>query len=661
MFYNKYLSDSDKDKRKKTAVEKLSKQKKLKASIAKSKELPAAPRKAVEELSDEEMVNFIEHFDIDKYEYSSDEKFIKIYASKFQTLEYVKQICDKYLNDNEDISEKLMPKIGIISDIYEEYTQRKELISSPYYVLLANRDMKKFQEEEGQRRLEFLNDKGASDYINKYLKLASSKVGKKKDFGDALKEKKKTAKADVERHKQYKREEFRRRMREEELAWEREKREAREAEIRAEEERVRAAKEPQMIEQRDSGENEMKEKLVEGKDIAEDYRSFALKSRERQLSESERYLAKYKQIKEDCLNGKILPGDNDYYTQERIDQIIAEKEKDVEENRKWRDRVRDFKKEDEVPLIIAKDSYYSDQMDDRPSTEPLFPEGKRLTVCKENKQGLNTCYFMAVIYGLIESGHEDYIKNMIREYGNDGTQAVVRLYDAEGLPVDIVVSKTRMKNSFGNEKRDMWVHVLEKAVQVMLCKSSFKTIKGSVFKDYEQGGGITKNVDYKALSEKCKAGEDFCEEAALSKYFISKSSEPVGYQLIFGKTCVRYDNRGNLDNDEAHFSELGNKNIGRMKELLRQGKCIIGSTAAKGDSTYWIDRAKNKKDERGEALDPEHVLYFKSVDEDTQTIVAADSLKGGERTFTFEEFRSVVMDIYVSDMPKAVTTKKILK
>ncbi len=659
-FTNKTLTKSQIGKRKKTAINKMASQKTLKENVTKSQlrlqSMKDAHEDPMEEWDGDQVLEVVENFNPEQMAYTSDKDFIKKYAENSAKIAYAKEASEKVLEKVKEFSEATMNKILIIKKLAEDYKLRMELLSSPYYVLLAGKDLNKFLdggEEEGGYM--FMQDRGLKDYIKKYRKLSESRVGKKKNIKNAMIQNSAVAAEELQKHITDYDAAFRRRMRRLQKEQEEAKEREREAQKDRETAQMLADLEPQMKTEREIGEQEMKNKLQVNPQISKDYSVKALEMRERSLADSEHYLAKYQRLKQEVIDGKLKAGDNDYETVERFDQLIAEKHPEIEEKKKWINRIKNVNKNN-VPLVIAKDKYYEDSMQDgAPVTEPLFEPGKPLTISPEIRQGLNTCYFMSILYGLIASGREDYIKNtLIKEYGTEGKQAVVRLHDADGLPVDIVVDKTRVADGEGGP-RALWIHMIEKAVMVLMTKTNFKKIEDKrMF--LNSSGLVAKNVDYDEISEKCKAGQDFCEDKALSKFFISKSSETMGYMMILGKDCERFDNhdkRGQGIARDQRASMEGNKNIGRIKEFLAHGKMIIASTASKNESEYWKDKPKEAGYDKANEVSPDHVIVIKSVDEASQTIVYGDSEKGREVSMTFKDFRSVISDFYVTDIPGA--------
>ena len=185
--------------------------------------------------------------------------------------------------------------------------------------------------------------------------------------------------------------------------------------------------------------------------------------------------------------------------------------------------LKKYSNEKKVPKINVPDKYFSEYncYRDKPSEEKLYPNDKEISLYENGRfvvyQVYDTCYFMAPILGLIDQGRGDYIKKkIVREYKEDPTKAIVRLRDEDGLPVDIIVDKTR----FGYNNRPLWLIMLDKGEVV-----GFKLLFGK------------KVVDKKAfflqfpnLKSKSSNLDEKDDNMTFLKYFLSRN------KLVMGST-----------------------------------------------------------------------------------------------------------------------------
>ena len=133
-----------------------------------------------------------------------------------------------------------------------------------------------------------------------------------------------------------------------------------------------------------------------------------------------------------------------------VKKYMNEFKEDIKYHKMRVECIEKYNEEKKVPKIQAPDKYFSkyDPNKDKPSEEELYPNGKEISLYENGyfvvHQIDNTCYLMAPILALIDQGKGNYIKEkMVREYEEDPTKAIVRLRDEDGLPVDIIVDKTR--------------------------------------------------------------------------------------------------------------------------------------------------------------------------------------------------------------------------
>jgi hypothetical protein len=286
-------------------------------------------------------------------------------------------------------------------------------------------------------------------------------------------------------------------------------------------------------------------------------------------------------------------------------------------------------------------------------------------------QGPSTCYYTAILLSLVKSGRGDFIKNtLVKEYSP--TQAVVRLHDEDGLPLDIIVDKSRRIN----DNRPLWLIVLDKAIAVILNKNGFDPQKRNAD---AHGAYYATNVDW----EKWSKEGNVCKEGGVFYGDISEGAEEIGFKLIFGTEPLKLTTRPSQTQNEgngqellefngmtvyknSHFNE-GDMAIGRIKALLDAKKVVIASTCGNlkdimSDNdlkaTYpGIDPYLNnyfpaldtiKYDTQADLKNTHSYMIF-GIDEDRRVVKMMDPYTSAEKEITFETFRHHFTDIRAGD------------
>ncbi len=149
--------------------------------------------------------------DLSEFEYKSDREFISEYAIKYEKISkyaladafFLKAVdAEKKgeLSDHagaKDILREARARIEVFKKLRQEYDDRMELISSPFYVLLSEKDISGYKSDKDIKKLE---DKEADpefiEYVKRYQRLVKSDVGKGKSPEAAYK---KAIKADYEK------------------------------------------------------------------------------------------------------------------------------------------------------------------------------------------------------------------------------------------------------------------------------------------------------------------------------------------------------------------------------------------------------------------------------------------------------------------------------
>ena len=127
---------------------------------------------------------------ISTFDYSSDREFASEYAKKYEILRKADAIRTIFNSTSrEDRVESVNrtfesvadveAKLECLSMIKTDYENRMKLISSPYYALLAKKDIKSYLKKTDEELEASINDKNLIDYIKLYRTLEESPVGKK--------------------------------------------------------------------------------------------------------------------------------------------------------------------------------------------------------------------------------------------------------------------------------------------------------------------------------------------------------------------------------------------------------------------------------------------------------------------------------------------------
>ncbi len=129
---------------------------------------------------------FLKSIELSDLQFDSDQEFSDKYAKNsenFSQFYMFYAACGNVLTDPESsgLDHETITKFQLMKEIYESYQDKYEEMTSPYYVLLAKKDIK-----ELAKKNDYLNnsdlDKDLKDYITKYLKVEQSETGKSKNF-----------------------------------------------------------------------------------------------------------------------------------------------------------------------------------------------------------------------------------------------------------------------------------------------------------------------------------------------------------------------------------------------------------------------------------------------------------------------------------------------
>ncbi|MBQ1548549.1 MAG: hypothetical protein IIZ61_09175, partial [Lachnospiraceae bacterium] len=267
------------------------------------------------------------------------------------------------------------------------------------------------------------------------------------------------------------------------------------------------------------------------------------------------------------------------------------------------------------------------------------------------KQGPSTCYYTSLLIGLIKQGNTDFIKNeLVREYSP--TQAIVKLHDEDGMPVEIIVDKSRTKT----DHRPLWIVCLDKAVAVLLNKGGFDAEKRDELANAGSQAGYAADVDWEEFSR----DENYCKDGSVFLKDVSKGSEDLAFKMIFGSVPIKFSTRGSEYVDgvvaKTEHVDEGDIAIGKIKALLKQGKVVNASTCSHLMPDFVPANLKKYEDNYFGAYDAvkfrasshlqaEHTYLVYAVDEDRHVVKMVNPIMGNEIEVTFKNFRRHFTDV----------------
>lgn len=276
---------------------------------------------------------------------------------------------------------------------------------------------------------------------------------------------------------------------------------------------------------------------------------------------------------------------------------------------------------------------------------PYLPDGK---FSVRQKSGVNDCWILSIIIGIIDHDAKYIPKKMVRDYpdnnqveknadaeGNEDVnndidqrpnKAVVRLHDEDGLPVDIVVDKTRP----AGDKRPLWIIMLEKAVCVMMGINKFKKCynKPSDYDVYQftKGQRTVLGIDWNNIGSPEKDGSRTLSSGDIENNFnitdIDYGQESVGIRVILGKNNKQLDS-----NNEVNKIE-------NIQQNLTSKKLVLIGTGGNP----------------GALINSNHVLYLKNINKDEMTTI--DSLSAELNKSAKNNIKSDTV-VHVSDFPNS--------
>ncbi len=301
--------------------------------------------------------------------------------------------------------------------------------------------------------------------------------------------------------------------------------------------------------------------------------------------------------------------------------------------------VLDYLPRYEKSRVKNNPSQYCEKID---KANPYLPDG-RFSV--RQKSDVQDCWFLSIIIGIIDHDAKYIPKKMVRDYpdNNQGKEnaddksnedvdndieqrpnkAVVRLHDEDGLPVDIVVDKTRPDK----DKRPLWIIMLEKAVCVMMGINKFKNCYNEPQYDiykYVKGQRTVLGIDWNNIGSLEKDGSRTLSSGDIEKKFdmqdIDHGLESVGIQIILGKNNKKLDSNNKNDTVENIQQNLTSKKL-----------VLIGTGNNPGD-----------------LRNSEHVMYLKNINNDKMSTI--DSISGELDTPAKKNIKPSTV-VHVSDFP----------
>ena len=129
-----------------------------------------------------DMKCIVEEADLTEFDYNSDSEFIADYAKKYEKLtklSLVDVFLDKIKYSVRFSKTYLRKKCELAKAIKEEYEERFKLISSPYYALIPQKDLKKYLGKDGEAKIADIKDKELADYLMLYRSDSNKKALKK--------------------------------------------------------------------------------------------------------------------------------------------------------------------------------------------------------------------------------------------------------------------------------------------------------------------------------------------------------------------------------------------------------------------------------------------------------------------------------------------------
>gem|GEM_PF-3570341 len=123
----------------------------------------------------EKLLKELEDLNLDDFNYKTDEEFTKSFAGRYVTLKAFSHtediLKDPGLKNNisKEREKELLSKSLIIKEILSDYENRATMIQSPYYVLLAGKDIDGLSNEDLQARINRTKDDVAKSYLRNVL------------------------------------------------------------------------------------------------------------------------------------------------------------------------------------------------------------------------------------------------------------------------------------------------------------------------------------------------------------------------------------------------------------------------------------------------------------------------------------------------------------
>ena len=135
------------------------------------------------QITTKEAVVDVDGADIDKFSYNSDEEFAAKYHENHDMLlkaEKLSHVDDDEIKKhmaNPSEFNKLKAKIDLLVEIKKDYDLRYEMMTSPYYMLLANIDMERLKKrriDEMEETVDGITNKGFKRYVQVYEELQTN-------------------------------------------------------------------------------------------------------------------------------------------------------------------------------------------------------------------------------------------------------------------------------------------------------------------------------------------------------------------------------------------------------------------------------------------------------------------------------------------------------
>ena len=135
---------------------------------------------------------------VSSFAYSSDKEFVSQFGAKYNLLSklasssvFFYKLADYQKTHPDDSFQmrKIQAKLLIFQELKDHYEDKMALLSSPYYSLMSESDLKRYSGTSGERKLNAeVNSESFKAYVRSYRQVSESAVGKGKNLDTYLRE-----------------------------------------------------------------------------------------------------------------------------------------------------------------------------------------------------------------------------------------------------------------------------------------------------------------------------------------------------------------------------------------------------------------------------------------------------------------------------------------